>query len=625
MISLLSLFTKILLIGSFLGYFFLAKQKLSLKQEFIPIFVFSSITLIVYFCGILGWLLQGSIIVMTVGFLILAFTLFRRLGKGPRFRISFSLFQFVFLLGILFFFALLLQCKLTHYDNFSHWAIVLKQMLSADAFPNASSDLIDFKNYPLGVTSFLYFVCRFAGNSQPIMLFAQGLLTFSCFYAMFGVISEKKRFLLYAFLGLGLASLSLFNITIRISNLLVDFLLPIVTLAIFSAAYQYRNDLKRACILILPLAGLLTVIKSTGIIFTGIGLVFLCYTWVVQTERFSWKGSLSLMALLCGTLLPYLAWKWHMDTFFHGVKNKFDLSASSLSNMQTGKTPEQIHDIIQLFLATSSDISTRPALGIITFNLLAIFASIFAAKILKKKWKLWKVLISLDIILFLYYAGILGLYLYSMPLGEALWLAGFERYASSIVVLFAGGLVLCATVDLENSFYYRIGEVPDCQAFKNVKNKRRYQQGILACMSVATILLMSEYNGILSIAHNYSGTLPQKVCAITGDRWYDNGVADHSRYLFYASDAEQQVTNYYLQYVGRYFLYAPKVDGICLFYEDNMDNLLSKYDYLVIVEQDTAESHLLKEHYGVTGEAGIYQIMQHDQTVQLSQVGNAAT
>src|SRR5699024_372283 len=109
-----------------------------------------------------------------------------------------------------------------HYDNFSHWSIVLKLMLSTDSFPTLDSQLIDFKNYPLGVSAFLYYICLFAGNSESIMLIAQGLLIFSCFYAMFGIISEKKRFLLYAFLGLGLSFLSLFNITIRINNLLVD-------------------------------------------------------------------------------------------------------------------------------------------------------------------------------------------------------------------------------------------------------------------------------------------------------------------------------------------------------------------------------------------------------------------
>ena len=85
MIPLLSLLTKILLIVSFLGYFFLAKQRLSLKQEFIPIFVFSSITYIVYLCGLFGWLFQGSIIVMAVGILVFTLILFRRFRNGPTF------------------------------------------------------------------------------------------------------------------------------------------------------------------------------------------------------------------------------------------------------------------------------------------------------------------------------------------------------------------------------------------------------------------------------------------------------------------------------------------------------------------------------------------------------------
>ncbi|RRJ66717.1 hypothetical protein EHV15_30140 [Paenibacillus oralis] len=73
----------------------------------------------------------------------------------------------------------------------------------------------------------------------------------------------------------------------------------------------------------------------------------------------------------------------------------------------------------------------------------SICTSIVAYVVLKKKWNLWKVLIALDVMVVLYYAGILALYLFSMPLDEAIRLAGFERYASSIVVLFAGGLVLC--------------------------------------------------------------------------------------------------------------------------------------------------------------------------------------
>lgn len=608
MLIIFQLLMGVLLVFSCLGYMLLVRKTLSLPWEFTPVFVFSSIACIVFLGGLVGQLSAVSFAVMILGLFAYTATLVPRLRQGAKFRFSFSLFHLSFLAGSLIFLLVLFQNKLTHYDNFSHWAIVLKAMLSTDAFPTAASSLIDYKNYPLGVSSFLYYICRFAGHAQSVMLFAQGMLIFSCFYAMFGIVSEKKRFLLYAFLGFGLSMLSFFNITIRITNLLVDFLLPIYALAIFAAVYRFRNEIRRACIVVLPLAGLLTVMKSTGIIFAAIGLIFLIYTWLTHRGNPVWKNALAVGGLICAALLPYFGWNWRMATFFQGIKNKFNVSSSGLQGMEKGKTPEQMHDIISLFLKSSTDLTTRPAMGIVAFELMAIAASIFAAVVLKKKWNLWKALIALDLVLLLYYVGILGLYLYSMPLDEAIWLAGFERYASSIVVLFVGGLVMCAMVDLERSFHYKIGEVPDYRAFKNVKMKGYYQKGIMVCIAVTVILLLSEYNGILSIAKSYETTLPYKVYKVTGDRWYKGGQEDNSKYLFYASDRDQQVTNYYMQYVGKYYLYAPKVDGICLFYEDNMDNLLSGYDYLVVVEKDSDGNRLLKKHYGVDMQEGIYKI-----------------
>lgn len=591
------------------------RKALSLRWEFIPVFVFSSIACLVFLSGLAGQLFTGSILILIAGLLLYGGMLFLRLRRGASLRMSFSIFQFSFLAGTFVFLLVLFQNQLTHYDNFSHWAIVLKQMLSTDAFPTPDSNLIDFKNYPLGTSSFIYYVCRFMGHSQSVMLLAQGLLIFSCFYAMFGIVSEKKRFLLYAFLGLGLSTLSFFNLTIRITNLLVDFLLPIYALAILAVIYQYRNEIKKACIVVLPLAGLLTIIKSTGIIFAAIGLIFLVYTWLKHKQKFSWKTALAVVGTICGALIPYFGWSWRMATVFQGIDNKFDVATSGI---QAGKTPEQMREILWTFLKASTDLTTRPVIGIVIFQLIAIAASVFAIVVLKKKWNLWKALIALDVVLLLYYAGILALYLFSMPLDEAIVLAGFERYASSIVVLFAGGLVLCAAIDLERSFHYRIGEVPDYQSFKTVETKGHYQKGIIGCMAVAATILLSEYNGIVSIAQSYDTTLPYKIHAVTGDRWYSGGQEDNNRYLFYASDRDQQVTNYYMQYVGKYFLYAPHVDGIVLFYEDNMDNLLSGYDYLVVVETDLNAKWLLKKHYGIDMQEGIYKITRSGDQIVLT-------
>ena len=71
------------------------------------------------------------------------------------------------------------------------------------------------------------------------MLLAQNSLLLACFLAVFGVVREKRRFLLYSFLGMGLSLLSYLNLTVRINNLLVDFLLSL--LALSSMAYSRRR------------------------------------------------------------------------------------------------------------------------------------------------------------------------------------------------------------------------------------------------------------------------------------------------------------------------------------------------------------------------------------------------
>lgn len=605
------------LLCSLSGHMMFTKEKLKLPAEFTPVFVCSAIACIVYFCGLGGFLLPGSAAVLVAGVLLFFFFLIWMIRNRSYESFRLSLFQAGFAVGSLFFFQLLLTSRLIHYDNFSHWAIVVKQMLSTNAFPDASSALIDFKNYPLGSSSFLYFICRFAGNSQGIMLAAQGLLIFACFYAMFGVITEKKRFLLFAFMAAGCSLLSIFNITIRVTNLLVDFLLPIYTLVLFVMIYRYQWEIKKACISIIPVAGLLMIIKNTGVIFGGIGFFFLIYIWLKNRYQPFWKNGLAVILSIGTAFLPYLLWNIHMAVKFQGVENKFEVSADSIRSVSGGKSPEEVHQIVALFVKSVFDITSRPAMGILGFHVAVITASVFAAILLKKSWNLWKTLIALDVVLMGYYLGILGLYIFSMPIDEALRLAGFERYASSIVVLFAGGLVLCATVDIEKSFYYKTGELPAYQAFKTVESKDRYQKGVIIFIALAITILLSEYNGMQTIRRSYKTTLPYKVYQVTGDRWYSGGNVDESRYLFYASDADSQVTDYYLQYIGKYMLYASNVDGICAFYEDNLINLLNSYDYLVMVESDGEAKHLLKKYFGVSGQEGIYRIIHSDKGLAL--------
>ena len=161
---------------------------------------------------------------------------------------------------------LTLRLKLTHYDNFSHWALIVKYLLLVEELPGAESTMIPFRDYPPGVGLIIYYICRYAGHSQGMMLLAQNGVLFACFFALAGIVEEKRRFLLYSLLGAGCAMLFYLNLTIRINNLLVDFLLPLLALA--SMAYSCREREKfRLCLGQSLLLGFTGIVKGTGTLF----------------------------------------------------------------------------------------------------------------------------------------------------------------------------------------------------------------------------------------------------------------------------------------------------------------------------------------------------------------------
>ena len=111
-----------------------------------------------------------------------------------------------------------------------------------------------------------------------------------------------------------------------------------------------------------------------------------------------------------------------------------------------------------------------------------------------------------------------------------------------------------------------------------------------------------------SIKADYPKTLPARVSAITGDHWAapDN----KTRYLFYSSDKEQEVTSYELPYIGRYFLFASQVDAVSQFADDTFLNQIQTYDKFVIFEATPEIRVYMRKHANLPGDPGIYDVRE---------------
>lgn len=605
------IWTVLRLIAFFLsaaGYVAVARAYWKISARASYLFVFSALAVLMYFAGLAGVLPYAAYALFGGGIALLIALIINKKIRQAYGTVSLTAINLAFVLVFGAIVASLINTYFIHYDNFSHWGVVVKYMLVTDRIPDAASAIIDFKSYPLGSSSFLYYVGRIVGNGEGVMLVGQSMLLFASFYAAFGVIRDQKRFLLAALLGFGFSIMTFFNISIRINNLLVDFLLPALTLGIIGVLLSERTKFSTACLASLPALALLAIVKNTGIFFALIGYIFLLYR-ARQFHRedpkyrsFAWVA----IGAIVLSLVPLILWNVHTSLAFPANSSKFSYDFQSLSTFSLDKTSEQIQSIVQLFLSTATSLKQLPTLGFVLFNGTAILVYLVARYAFGKRWKLLSVLLILDLTVVVYYGGILAMYILAMPIDEALRLAGFDRYASSMILFLMGAVTMRLVMDVENSFYRQQGERRDYKAFRSLTAKNIYQAATLLFSMAAGLILLSELNGMNSIKQAYPESLPARVEVVTGDNWHapDND----TRYLFYATDANSQVSSYELPYVARYFLFASQADAVSQFTDDAFMGQIQTYDKFVIFESTPAIRAYMQAHANLPGDVGIYDV-----------------
>lgn len=597
----MELIKEVLFLASMWGWLFIVYRKGKIPILFVPVVTAVGISLFLYAGALTGMLNPSSWLVVSAGLLGFGFFIKNVAEKNVSFPAP-TLFSVCFGSGILIFTVLTLGFRFEHYDNFSHWATIVKSMLITDQLPDAGNQLVTFKNYPPGCAVFIYYVCKFLGNAQGVMLLAQNSILFSCFLAVFGIIKEKQRFLLYSFLGMGCSLLSYLNLTIRINNLLVDFLLPLLAMAAIAFVYQSRDSLWKTSLCTTLILGFTCIVKNTGIVFAGFVLAY--YIWNIGKKKgiAAWIKAVTVCMTVCLSLIPYTFWNLYVRCRFSGIEEKFQLAFGKQESLAVSK--EQYGQITEEFVKAAFSISNRAILAFFLCNIAAVLAVLFVRIFLKKQWKLGRVLVVVDLMAILYHIGILGLYLFSMPEEEAVRLAGFDRYACSIMVLVEGLLFMQATIDMEHSFAVRIEGNGTYRAFSSPAAKRRYQYMVLATMMIGVNFLYSEINGLLYIQSNYSQSLAGRMETLAGDRWQEE--EDQRKYLVAASDREGQVSNGEVFYVSRYFLNAPNVEVTERLDAGNMDEIKKEYDVLIILDESAVHTGTADVENAVWNRNGVY-------------------
>ena len=449
---------------SLFGYMTFFHEKFNVSPAFTPVLAVSSVTVLLYLLGFTGFLGASSIVLYILGMALLTRSIFLSFkgGYDPiKFILSPGIVAFC-LISVFF----ILRCRgmsVLHVDNFSHWATAIKDMCLTDSYPKLSG-AVTFRNYTPGATVFIYHVCRAVSFSESHALMAQGIMIAACGAVLFCKASFKRPVAFVAVITVLFASFAAFSLegaSLGIYNLTVDGLLAYVAAAGGVAIFAHRRDFFRCSLLLFPLTVWLSLIKSSGKIFSLLLIIFVFALFFRDYfKKTTPKRKLTLSAVCAGTLginllLPLL-WDLYSDIVFKGYQNKFPTGLGVLSSIGS-KDPKFLKSVFKGMMEELIDISS-PTAQLLTTSLIFAVGVLILTAVFKTKGKfmIGVCLTSASVLIF-YIAELFILYGFIFSEAEASILASFYRYFGTLEVLLSL-ILLTASIYTVDSFVVTDGK-----------------------------------------------------------------------------------------------------------------------------------------------------------------------
>ncbi|MGF3105009.1 hypothetical protein [Rossellomorea sp. DUT-2] len=580
------------------GMFFLYKVKV--HPAFIPLFLFSSVTTVLFGAGLLHRMpLAANIIYYSGLFLCLIYLVlffFKKISFKPLLHPSLVFFSLAFLFVMLY----MRGTLFLNYDDFSHWGLVVKEIVRLDGLPDAST-LVTFQNYPPGSAVFIYYFLNHLGFHESLALMAQGFMTMAGFTVLFTWSSWKK---LGTVILPWVISFTLLLVNAKIFySLLVDIILGSVALAIPLIAYYYRKDWKRLLLVNIPIVILLILLKDSGkvfLLFNGIatlGILIASHREGIEKRIDKVMPYASLVLLMVLPLVVNLLWHTYtLQAYSESYgDNKFAITEDKLQDIQ--KSEEFLAGFDGMMLdAALNPLSSPHVMALLVVNLIALLLMVRMKR--KTPNELVASFVLFNLFYVMYMCSLSYMYVYLMPENEASRLAGFNRYQSTITV-YAGGMLMTVVVYVWSNYV---------KSFKRVT-------GILLA-----VCFLIPYIGHLEVLV----TRPEAHVERRGD------VKEYSSVIKTSGVSEPMITYYSPGSAddGGYFSYLIRYEHLSMNYsfikgaetKDQLSYLkevLMKSDFLMVLDRDEHIQDGLSQYTENEISEGVYRVKHENDRFEL--------
>ncbi|MGG8343812.1 hypothetical protein [Streptococcus uberis] len=583
----------IFFIVSLVGYTSFMRLMTSISKYHIYIVVMSCQVAILYLSSLVNILFPTSLMIYFLGILLFIYSSVKAKGLtiGNLLKhTNFVTFGMLFYVGI--YIVTLWNQSLLHYDNFTHWATIVKFLYLEDRLPAVADRIISYNTYPVGSSLYLYYITKYVGFSDGIMLVGQFLIIAAAQFTIFGVVKDRRRLLPNAIIFASFGVMTYLNFSIRFNNLLVDLLIAVLAISAISILFLQEYDFFQSSFLISIILAFLVLVKTSALFFV-ICIIMSHMMTSIQNDEYEKNVKFYLSSLLL--FIPIIfnqLWGTHVKDVFAGMASKkHEIVAGSIASVLEGNLSTNQHIILSHYIKTVFSIHTLTSLQIIViFSSFILFTLIIGIKF--KIWKTNLIVLSTSVLMtILYYFGNLIMYLTAMPVEEAKRIAGFERYILTIIVIHFFVFIIQGVRQIDDVFYEKTYAKRNNKSFKNFTNKKLYENTTLFAILIFLGFMISDTNGMVK-----QNTLRPKEQLIL-KRLSKEKNFEEGKFLI-VSDNKELVDNYFLSYYSRYQLWNSKVDARYDFMlsEDRFEKLIKKYDGIF----------LLNDHY--TFKANVYKM-----------------
>lgn len=418
----------LLLALSLYGLSRLAMRRLTLPVEgALPLTMVSAATLVTL-AGMLNLLREAVWLIWGAGLMLAARSLWRR----ESLRAVLTPGTCFFAAGAVGLALLTNGARVVQYDDFSHWALIARTILLRDALPTFRDTALSFLNYPPGSACWIYFFCRLCGSEgEGMMLFAQSLMMLACLLPLFLV--ARRHPVWTVLLAAAVAAYAFLSQESQLLTLYVDQLMPLVAAAGMLLALTSARDSRRAALLALPFSVYAYLVKNSGILFALLISLLLAgiALWNRRQDRPPARRDWRCIAGVCLAPVAVLyVWNRHTTMVFENASaTKHAMRPGQLLSTFAEKTAAEISDICAAYLSALGGAAVLPLACLALMGLCVLAVSLRRRSLYRPGLS---ALCGAAVVSAVYLAGLLMMYLFSMPTGEAMILASLERYLGTL-------------------------------------------------------------------------------------------------------------------------------------------------------------------------------------------------